>query len=143
MDTSDPVSQLKRKRIVRDTAERDKLIEIGYRVAGVSKRGSFIMMLRGDASIVDEETADAMETTFGLERDLQLALRRNIEQLELGLKVIDGNKEKIVDSGRIDITAEDSSGTTVIIELKAGAADREAVAQILAYMGDLMSAEKP
>lgn len=89
-------------------------------------------------AIVDEETADAIETTFGLERDLQLALRKNIERLESGLKIVDGNKEQIVDSGRIDITAEDSSGTTVIIELKAGAADREAVAQILAYMGDLM-----
>jgi RecB family endonuclease NucS len=136
-------TQLKRKRIVRGEAEKDELISLGYRVAGVSKRGSFIMMLRDDTPMVDAETADAIETTFGLERDLQRALRKNIEQLESGLKIVDGNKEQIVDSGRIDITAEDSNGTTVIIELKAGAADREAVAQILAYMGDLMSIGKP
>jgi len=32
-----------------------------------------------------EEVIEAMETTFGLERDLQIALRSNIEQLEQGL----------------------------------------------------------
>jgi len=93
----------------------------------------------GDA---DEEIVDAIEATFGLERDLQLALRANIEQLETGLKIIDGGKEQTVDSGRIDITAEDSKGITVVIELKVGLADRQAVAQILAYMGDLMITKK-
>ena len=34
---------------------------------------------------VAEEVIEAMETTFGLERDLQIALRSNIEQLEQGL----------------------------------------------------------
>jgi Endonuclease NucS len=136
-------NQLKRKRIVRGEAEKDELIALGYRIAGISKKGSFIMMLRDGAPTVDTDTADAIETTFGLERDLQAALRRNIEQLEPGLKITDGNKEQIVDSGRIDITAEDSNGTTVIIELKAGAADREAVSQILAYMGDLILSGKP
>ncbi len=137
-------TQLKRKRILKsnEEAERHRLESLGYEVRGVSKRGSYIMILRDGAPAVDEETADAIETTFGLERDLQQALRRNIEQLESGLKIVDANKEQMVDSGRIDITAEDSSGTTVIIELKAGVADREAVAQILAYMGDLISAGK-
>lgn len=135
---------LKRKRILKsyEETERHALESLGYEVRGISKRGSYIMILKDGAPTVDEETADAIETTFGLERDLQLALRKNIEQLESGLKVADGNKEQIVDSGRIDITAEDSSGATVIIELKAGAADREAVAQILGYMGDLMNAGK-
>jgi endonuclease len=40
-------------------------------------------------------------------------------------------------SGRIDITARDERGTTVVIELKAGAADRDAIGQILSYIGDL------
>jgi hypothetical protein len=30
----------------------------------------------------EDEVANAVDTAFGLERDLQLALRRNIEQLE-------------------------------------------------------------
>ncbi len=45
--------------------------------------------------------------------------------------------QKEVPSGRIDITAEDKNGVTVVIELKAGKADRDAIGQILAYMGDL------
>ena len=85
----------------------------------------------------ENEVADAFDTAFGLERDLQLALRRNIEQLEPGLTVIDGDREQIVASGRIDITARDRDGTTVVIELKAGTADRDAIGQILSYMGDL------
>jgi RecB family endonuclease NucS len=34
-------------------------------------------------------------------------------------------------SGQIDITARDKAGSTVVIELKAGPADRDAVRQIL------------
>src|SRR6266851_3417232 len=137
-------TQLKRVRFLQgnDEAGRVNLEKLGYAFRGISKKGSQIMVLADGAATVDEETADAIQTTFGLERDLQVALRKNIEQLEPGLKIVDGNKEQIVESGRIDITAEDSSGTTVIIELKAGTADREAVAQILAYMGDLMSKGK-
>jgi RecB family endonuclease NucS len=52
------------------------------------------------------------------------------------LTISDGDKERTVPSGRIDITARDRDGATVVIELKVGEADREAVAQLL-YMGDL------
>jgi len=76
-------------------------------------------------------------TTFGLEKDMQTALRANITQLEGGLKMSDEGIERRVASGFIDITAEDTSGRTVVIELKTGEARREAVGQILAYMGDM------
>ena len=85
----------------------------------------------------EAEVAGAVDTAFGLERDLQLALRRSIEQLEPGLTIIDGDREQTVPSGRIDITARDHRGTTVVIELKAGAADRDAIGQILSYIGEL------
>jgi len=88
------------------------------------------------------ESADAIETTFSLERDLQRALRTGIEQIEQGFKITDGGKERAVSFGRIDITAEDSAGATVVIELKAGAADRDAIAQVLSYMGDITQASK-
>jgi hypothetical protein len=95
----------------------------------------------GDTSTPDDEAAaevaKAVDTAFGLERDLQLVLRRSIGQLESGLTIIDGDREQTVPSGRIDITARDERGTTVVIELKAGAADREAIGQILSYIGDL------
>ena len=81
-----------------------------------------------------EEVTQAIEATFGLERDL----RSNIEQIEPGLKIADGGKEKVVPSGRIDIVAEDPAGSTVVIELKVGTAGRDAVAQVLSYMGDLI-----
>jgi hypothetical protein len=89
-----------------------------------------------------EQIAEAIDATFGLERDLQLALRKYIDQLEPGLKIIDDGKEQTVESGRIDITAEDTNGTTVVIELKAGTADRETIGQVLGYMGDMMTTKK-
>jgi Endonuclease NucS len=98
----------------------------------------------------DEEPEENDGTTFGLERDLQNALRNNIEQLELGLTISDGGKEREVEfdnddevSGRIDITAEDTKGATVVIELKAGKAGRRAIEQIAAYMGVLIQSKKP
>lgn len=86
------------------------------------------------------EAADAVETTFGLERDLQRALRANIGQLEAGLVIGDGGKERIVASGRIDICAMDDNNRQVVIELKSGTADLAAIGQILSYMGDLQTA---
>jgi len=88
-----------------------------------------------------QQIAEAIDATFTLERDLQIALRKHIDQLEPGLKIADGGKEQTVESGRIDITAEDASGATVVIELKAGSADRETIGQVLGYMGDLMAAK--
>jgi endonuclease len=86
----------------------------------------------------------AIQTTFGLERDLQAALRVNLEQLEPGLHIIDGEKERRTEAGWIDITAEDKDGVIVIIELKAGTADDKAIAQILSYMGAMASnSQKP
>jgi hypothetical protein len=105
----------------------------------------------GDSAIVDireveddiseKEILEAEEITFGLERDLQSALRANIEQLEAGLTIIDQGKERTTEAGRIDITAADSSGKVVVIELKAGKANPEVVAQILSYMGSIAETE--
>jgi hypothetical protein len=84
-----------------------------------------------------EQAEEATERIFEIERDLQAALRSHIEQLEQGLKITDGGKEQEVEAGRIDITAEDKNGATVVIELKAGKADRNAIGQILGYMGNM------
>lgn len=91
-----------------------------------------------------EEVLNAVETTFGLERDLQVALRSNIEQLEPGLAIIDGGHEYATEAGRIDITARDSQGGLVAIELKAGTAQPDSIAQILSYISTLSSdGDKP
>lgn len=89
--------------------------------------------------VADQELEDAVEATFGLERDLQEALLKNITQLEDGLTVAADAKEHGVPSGRIDILAADASHRRVVIELKAATADRDAVGQILSYMGDLLT----
>jgi hypothetical protein len=88
-------------------------------------------------------TADEFDgQRIGLERDLQAALRTKIDQLEMGLAITDDGAERSVDSGFIDITARDASGTAVVIELKAGLAGQRAVAQILSYMGDVAAEEE-
>ncbi len=92
-----------------------------------------ILVGQAVGQVLEEEA----EQRFTLERDLQAALRRSIEQLEAGLTIIDGGAEQSVSSGRIDILARDLTGAQVIIELKAVKAPRDAVAQTLAYMGDV------
>jgi RecB family endonuclease NucS len=77
------------------------------------------------------------------EHDLQQSLRRSIAQLEPGLTIIDGNSEQTVASGRINITARDRAGSIVVVELKDRKADGEAIALLLAHMGDLMTDEAP
>lgn len=91
------------------------------------------------SSAETNELIEAAEATFGLERDLQLALRANIKQLEPGLRIIDDDKEYTTQAGRIDILARDKHGRLVVIELKAGMATPEALTQLLAYMGDLQT----
>ena len=92
---------------------------------------------RENAMTVEEDVGQRI----GLERDMQAALRIEIEQLEPGLSIIDDGAERSVDSGFIDITARDVSGATVVIELKAGVAGQRAIAQILSYMGDVAGEE--
>lgn len=88
-----------------------------------------------------DELIEATEITFGLERDLQLTLRSNIQQLEKGLVIIDNGKEYVTEAGRIDILARDPKDTIVVIELKAGRAVPEAFTQLLAYMGAISDRE--
>lgn len=89
-----------------------------------------------------DEIEEAEEITFGLERDLQNALRRNIEQIELGLEIVDDGKERTVEAGRIDILAKDKNGRFVVIELKAGTATPEVIAQITSYMACIDDPQK-
>jgi RecB family endonuclease NucS len=74
-----------------------------------------------------------------LERYLQRALRGSLDKLEPGLVAIDGGRE----DGFRDITAKDQAGNTVVIELKAGKAGKDAVGQLLTYMGQVKAAQNP
>ena len=88
------------------------------------------------------ENDEANELTFSLEKDLQAALRKNIESLETGLVIIDNGRERNTVAGRIDITAQDNKSNKVIIELKAIDAKSEVIAQTLAYMEAVKNEDK-
>ena len=129
------IAQLRECKLSRDEIAAEAKVSPGT-VSAIKAHitmGSYGGAVATDAET--EELIEAAETTFGLERDMQQALRGNIEQLESDLRISDGGKERITEAGRIDITAEDKSGRTVVIELKAGTAAPEALTQLLAYMG--------
>jgi hypothetical protein len=93
------------------------------------------------SEVLAESVDNMIAQRFGLERDMQAALRIEIAQLEPGLAIIDDGAERSVDSGFIDITARDAANMIVVIELKAGRAGRDAIGQILSYMGDIAAEE--
>lgn len=76
-----------------------------------------------------------------LERDLQAFLAKNLSST-LGEKLVLVDTEHPVPFGRIDILAKDARDSLVVIELKLGAATRDAVGQLQSYMGALQ-AENP
>lgn len=85
----------------------------------------------------DVTTSEPQAQRISLERDMQRALREQIEDLEPGLVIIDEGVERAVTSGFIDILARDQTGCLVVIELKAGKVDSRVIGQTLGYMGDL------
>ncbi|WP_373354241.1 endonuclease NucS domain-containing protein [Pseudoroseicyclus sp. CXY001] len=113
-----------------------KYIRFRQEVEIESARGTLV-----EEGLASPDRAMEPGQTFSLERDLQAALRRDITQLEPGLTIIDGGAERSVASGRIDILAQDTEGRTVVIELKAVKATRDSLAQLMAYMGDLVDDE--
>lgn len=74
---------------------------------------------------------------FLYERELQVAIRRQLGLVEAGLVEADGGRERAVATGKIDIVARDSAGNFVVIELKAGPCPHGALEQVLAYSSDL------
>jgi hypothetical protein len=89
---------------------------------------------------VDEEAEEAIETALSLEQDLERSILQNLGRLEKGLKLyekngVTGQQLDAKPAGRIDILADDTGGDLVVIELKAGEADRQVCGQIQAYMG--------
>ncbi|PHR25487.1 MAG: hypothetical protein COA37_01215 [Hoeflea sp.] len=92
---------------------------------------------------VDVETNNQeISQKLSLERDMQAAIRQNIQSLDEDLIIVDDGAERSVFSGFIDITCENKlDGSLVVLELKAGKADSRAIGQILGYMGDLAEEE--
>lgn len=122
-----------------------------YRLLNPETDGTWIVKEKGvqladdsdDVHIAEEVAAngDALDgAQLSLERDLEQALLRRLDQLEPGLSLYErtGTRGQQLDTGavgRLDLLAEDPNGRLVVIELKAGTADDRVVGQILRYMG--------
>jgi len=70
---------------------------------------------------------------FKVEKEMQLAIRSDLNAVEQGLVAIDDGIEVTTAVGRIDILARDTDGTAVVIELKVGACPVGAIEQVLGY----------
>ncbi len=84
-----------------------------------------------------EEVQEAVASSFGVEREMQAAVRRSLATLEPGLTAADGGIERAVQTGRIDILARDSAGTLTVVELKAGRCPPGTLEQALGYAHSL------
>lgn len=77
--------------------------QIGVPVANVNAIKAVKARHKNQAAAEEaEELDEALEQKFGLERDMQDALRANIHQLEPELRITDNGKEKKVASGFIE-----------------------------------------
>lgn len=113
-----------------------------FRAEGPDSGGTERAAISDEAAPAAQSSEDDSGQKIHLERDLQAALRRTIDLLEPGLRIIDGGISRQVESGPIDITAQDATGATVVILLRAGVGGQRAVSQILSFMGDVQ-AEAP
>ena len=88
----------------------------------------------------EEESIEILkETRLSIEHDLESFIIEQIDVVEEGLKLKESGYQQVtVESGRLDVLAEDSEGHPVVIELKAGQAKDQVLTQILAYIGDIM-----
>ena len=83
----------------------------------------------------DEQGGD----TFALEKDLQNFLARNLDRLESGLKLYEGEGNSGIEypagnQRRIDILAVDKDGDFVVIELKVSRGYEKVTGQLQRYM---------
>jgi RecB family endonuclease NucS len=87
--------------------------------------------------ILESKRLRTQTRLFQYEKELKRSLRQELEKIEPGLVADDGGRERVVATGKIDITARDKDGHFVVIELKVGPCPIGALEQVLAYSSDL------
>lgn len=119
-------------------AEGLKAKEIGERL-GISWQtaaGFKAIQTIQESSVASADGNDetvGITSLSGLEREMNRALRRNLDRLDPEFEIADDGKERTVERGRIDILARDGSGRLVVIELKPDVAKDAVLAQVLDY----------
>lgn len=86
---------------------------------------------------IETEVEDSIEASLSLEKDLHSYLAAKVQEIESGLKLVEGGVEFQTETGRIDLLAKDSDDRMVVIERKAGKAKDRAIGQLLGHMGCL------
>jgi RecB family endonuclease NucS len=89
-----------------------------------------------------EDDGELAPVLFQVEKEMQAAVRKQLQFLEDGLVVDDGGKEMVVTTGKIDIVARDKDKKLVVIELKAGLCPAGAIEQVLGYAEALSEERK-
>ena len=90
---------------------------------------------------IEAEVEDSIEASVSLERDLHSYLATRVNEIELGLTLVENGVECQTDAGRIDLLARDANNHLVVVELKAGRAKDAALGQLLGYIGCLSATE--
>jgi hypothetical protein len=72
---------------------------------------------------------------FAYEEELQMFLRDRPDELEQGLRLLDGGVEYRTSIGLIDLLCSDARGDLVVLELKVGATSDQVAGQVFRYMG--------
>ena len=112
------------------------------------KRGEIAIPRASETNVEDQLTEETLEieesvdTSVSLERDLHLYFATRISAIEPGLKLVDDGVEYQTEAGDIDLLAKDTTGTLVVIELKAGTARDSALGQLLGYIGCLATPQQ-
>jgi len=72
------------------------------------------------------------------EEDIEEYLVNNLSKLQDDLRKPQGKtRQRRIDSGILDVLAVDGKDRKVVIELKLGTAERDAIGQLLSYMHDI------
>jgi hypothetical protein len=101
--------------------------------SAVNRYVEFIVSTQAPNIMEEDGEGNTEPVLFQLEREMQAAVRKQLSQLEPGLRVDDGGSETPVATGKIDILARDRENKLVAIELKSGRCPTGALEQVLGY----------